>query len=192
MKPAYSRDMVALGMELHIHPEILASKMREMVDVPTPRIERIFETYRDNPRRLSRMVKLLRNMKGFNNASLFYAGVVVNETFEREFKPLDESGLTIVALILILDLYFRLTPVTMVVETPEIIELAKMLKVKPQVVVEAMHLFRCCDPCLNRSKKNYPLSKVAYACKEVWQRYAQGGEIGNLEEYARKLSEYYK
>ena len=89
--------------------------MCQLASIDTPRIERIWETYGSNPRRLSRAVRLLREMKGFGRADEFYDGVEVNETFEKDFKPCvkEPVELTPVMLILILDLYFRLTPITM-------------------------------------------------------------------------------
>ena len=130
VKPLYSRDMVALSMELHIAPQVLFSKMCQLASIDTPRIERIWETYGSNPRRLSRAVRLLREMKGFGRADEFYDGVEVNETFEKDFKPCvkEPVELTPVMLILILDLYVRLTPITMVPETPEVTELARLIK----------------------------------------------------------------
>ena len=115
MKPLYNRQMVELGMELHIAPEVLFNKMCQIANLETPRIERIWETYSGNPRKLARAARLLREMKGFNNSDAFYDGVELNESFERDFRPLEEDErFTPVMLILILDLYFRLTPQTMV------------------------------------------------------------------------------
>ena len=113
VKPLYSRDMVKLALELHIHPQVLATKMQQIGSLDTPRIERIWNTYVDNPRKLTRAVHLLREMKGFGRADEFYSGVEVNETWERDWQPIDgQERLTPVMLILVLDLYFRLTPAT--------------------------------------------------------------------------------
>ena len=49
-------------------------------------------------------------------------------------------------LIIILDLYFQLTPITMVPETPEIIDLGKLIRTSPKVIAEAMGVFMYCDP----------------------------------------------
>ena len=64
VKPVYSRAMVGLAMELHIHPQVLFGKLCQIATLQTPRIERIWECYSDNPRRLNRAVRLLREMKG--------------------------------------------------------------------------------------------------------------------------------
>ena len=151
LKPQYSREMVDLSMELHIPPQVLFAKMCEIANVETPRIERIWETYGDNPKKLSRAVRLLREMKGFGQADAFYDGVEVNETFERDWQPLAENErLTPVMLILILDLYFHLTPITMVSATPEVQELARLLKLKADEVTEVLDVYQHCDPYLNR------------------------------------------
>ena len=139
IKPMYSKEMVDLSMELHIAPNVLFNKMCQIANLETPRIEYFWELYGNNPRKLKRAVNMLREMWGFNNALAFYEGVETQESFEKDFKPISaDSVLTPVMLTLILDLYFRLTPITMVEETPEVQEIAKMMKIKPQEVVEAM------------------------------------------------------
>ena len=91
IKPMYSRKMVALSMELHIAPNVLFNKMCQIANLETPRIEHIWETYGSNPRKLARAASLLRSMKGFNNAGLFYEGVEVSESFEKDFRPIAEG-----------------------------------------------------------------------------------------------------
>ena len=130
IKPMYSRKMVDLSLELHLPPNVLFTRMCQIANLETPRIEHIWETYGRNPRKLARAVSLWREMRGYGNASEFYEGVEVQESFERDFRPVAEGQtMTPVMLILILDLYFRLTPITMVPETPEIQQLARLLKV---------------------------------------------------------------
>lgn len=191
VKPLYSRDMVALSMELHIAPQVLFSKMCQLASIDTPRIERIWETYGSNPRRLSRAVRLLREMKGFGRADEFYDGVEVNETFEKDFKPCvkEPVELTPVMLILILDLYFRLTPITMVPETPEVTELARLIKVKPQEVADVMDVMQHCDPYLNR--RDVTLSPLLLPCQQIWQRYGNS-DTTQLAQLAHELKEYFK
>ena len=107
VKPMYSKKMVDLSLELHIAPNVLFNKMCQIANLETPRIERIWETYGSNPKKLSRAVSLYRSMKGFNNAEDFYEGVEVNESFEKDFRPVgDGIELTPIMLTLILDLYF--------------------------------------------------------------------------------------
>jgi len=190
LKPLYSRAMVNLGVELHIAPQVLRSKMQQIARLETPRIERIWQTYSQNPRRLARAVRLLREMKGFGAADNFYEGVEVQETFEKYFRPLAEDArFTPVMLILILDLFFRLTTITMVPETPEVQELARLLKLKPSDVVEVLGIFQLCDPYLNRDE--LVTSDLLLPCQQVWQRY---GNIATeqLEAHATDLKEYFK
>ena len=190
IKPMYSRKMVDLSLELHIAPNVLFGRMCQIANLETPRIEHIWETYGNNPRKLSRAVRLWREMRGYGNADQFYDGVEVNETFERDFKPVsDDTVMTPVMLILILDLYFRLTPITMVTETPEVQELAGLIKVRPQEVVEVMELFQHCDPYLNR--KGEVNNVLLKSCKEVWRRFGNAN-IEDLASYADQLKEYYK
>lgn len=189
VKPVYSRAMVGLAMELHIHPQVLFGKLCQIATLQTPRIERIWERYGDNPRRLNRAVRLLREMKGYGHADEFYEGVEVNESFEKDFKPVaDDSTWTPVALILVLDLYFRLTPNTMVLETPEIQELSRLLKVRAADVVEVMDIYQHIDPYLNR--RDVLFNSLLGPCSEVWRRYGNS-DTERLAALADELKEYY-
>lgn len=169
MKPLYSRPMVELSLELHIPPQSLQSRMKQIARLDEPRIERIWQTYSANPQKLARAVRLLREMKGFGAASEFYDGVEVQESFERDFRPLPEDQrFTPVMLILILDLYFQLTTITMVTSTPEVRQLARLLGLKASDVVEVLDVFQICDPYLGRSQVT--LSPLLMPCQQVWQR----------------------
>ncbi len=190
IKPMYSRGMVDLSLELHIAPNLLFNKMCQIANLETPRVERFWELYGNNPKKLKRAVNLLREMWGFNNAMEFYDGVETNESFEKDFKPIaDGATLTPVALTLILDLYFRLTPITMVPETPEVQELAKLIKQKPEAVVEVLEAFMHCDPYLNR--KDVVMGDLVLACQQVWRRFGNANPE-ELASYAEQLKEYYK
>ena len=190
MKPMYSRKMVDLSMELHISPAVLFNKMCQIANLETPRIEHIWETYGRNPRKLARAASLLRSMKGFNNADEFYEGVEVAESFEKDFKPIAPGEkLTPVILILILDLYFRLTPITMVPETPEVQELARLVKVKPQEVSEVLEVLQFCDPYLNR--KEVTFSPLFLPCQQIWRRYGNA-DTEELASFASQLKEYFR
>ena len=190
IKPMYSRKMVDLSLELHLPPNVLFTRMCQIANLETPRIEHIWETYGRNPRKLARAVSLWREMRGYGNASEFYEGVEVQESFERDFRPVGE-GLTMTPamLILILDLYFRLTPITMVTETPEIQQLARLLKVKPKEVVEVMEIFQHCDPYLNR--KDVVFSPLLLPCNDIWRRFGNANPE-NLASFASQLKEYFK
>ena len=157
--------------------------MCQIANLETPRIEHIWETYGNNPRKLSRAVSLLREMRGFNNAVEFYDGVETNESFEKDFRPIaDDETLTPVMLILILDEYFRLTPITMVAETPEVQQLARLLKLKPDI-------YQHCDPYLNR--KDVVISPLLLPCQLVWRRFGNA-KTEDLASYATQLKEYFR
>jgi hypothetical protein len=190
VKSLYSSEMIDLSLQLHIGSQMLRSRMQQIATLETPRIERIWRTYADNPRKLARVVKLLREMTGFGTAGDFFQGVKVQETFEKDFRPLAEDGrFTPVMLILILDLYFRLSTITMVAETPEVQDMAKLLKLKPTDIVGVLDIYQICDPYLNREASVD--SVLLLPCQQIWQRY------GNMEPhvlaaYAEELKEYFK
>jgi len=190
VKPLYSREMVNLALELHIAPQVLASKMQEIATLETPRIERIWKTYSGNPRKLARAARLLREMKGFGKADEFYEGVEVNETWEKDWEPLSANPqLTTIKLIMVLDLYFKLTPGTMVKETPEVQELARTLKLGSSDVVELLEVFQHCDPYLNR--RDVTFNPLLLPCQNVWQRYGNG-DTDELATLASQLAAYFK
>ena len=186
----YSRPMVELSIELHIAPQQLFARMCEIANLETPRIERIWQEYSRNPKRLSRAVQLLRNMMGFNSSGGFYDGVEVEETFERDFRPIAEDArLTPVMLILILDQYFRLTPITMVEETPEVQQLARLLRIPVSLVTDVMYVYQHCDPYLNR--RDVIISPLLSPCQQIWQRYGNI-DTRQLASYAEQLKDYFK
>ena len=114
----------------------------------------------------------------------------MQESFERDFRPLDEDErFTPVMLILILNLYFQLTPITMVSSTPEVAELARLLKIKAKDVVEVLDVFQICDPYLERNEVT--LSPLLLPCQRVWQRMSDK-EPHQLDAFAEELKEYYR
>jgi hypothetical protein len=186
----YSRQMVELSIELHIAPQQLFARMCEIANLETPRVERIWQEYSRNPKRLTRAVQLLRNMMGFNSSGGFYEGVEVEETFERDFRPVSEdTSITPMMLILVLDLYFRLTPITMVPETPEIQELGRLMKIPAREVADIMDIYQHCDPYLNR--KEVVFSPLFPACQDIWQRYGNM-DTEQLASYAQQLKAYFR
>ncbi len=189
VKPLFSKGMVDLSLQLHIPPRYLHEQMFKLRMV-TPRIKRLWDLYGNNSRKLSHDINLLKKMNGCGNAKDFYAGVEVKESFEHDWRPLSvEPSLTLVKLIIILDLYFQLTPITMVEETPEIIDLAKLIKTTPKMIAEVMGVFQYCDPYLNREKKTE--SPLLDACEQIWQRYGNGNP-DKLYQLANELKEYFK
>ena len=189
MKPMYSRALVDLSLELHIPPKNLYEQLFKLRHRDMPIIHLIWETYGENTRKLNKDVKKLRSMKGFGQPREFYDGVKVRETFEHDFLPVaDDTELRPFMLIMILDLYFRLTPIPMVAETPEVIDLAKLMKIKPQMVVEVMDVFQLCDPYLNRA--DLLISPLLMPCQEVWNRYGNDNPE-KLSALAAQLKEYF-
>lgn len=189
VKPLYSKQMVDLSMELHIPPQYLREKMFKLRSLDEPRIEKLWNTYGKNPQKLSRGIKKLRQMKGFSNADEFYEGVEINESFEKYFRPIDERPeLKPVMLVMILNLYFQLTPITMVEETPEIQQLAKKMKIKPSVVVEVMDIYQIFDPYLKREEMIF--SCLLGPCQKVWQRFGNDNPE-ELSALAGQLIEYF-
>lgn len=190
MKPLYYRDMVELSLELHIAPQALQARMQQIARLDTPRIERIWQTYSKAPQRLQRAVALLRKMNGFGAADEFYDGVEVQETFEKDFRPLPgDDRFTPAQLIMVLDLYFRLTPATMVALTPEVQELARLLKHKAAEVVEVLDVFQLCDPYLNRTEVTF--SPLLLPCQQVWQRFGNQ-DPAVLADFVTQLKEYFR
>ncbi len=192
VKPLYSRALVDLALELHFPPDYLYRKMFKLRQIDTPNLQRLWDTYADNPRRLSREVKLLKRMNGFGTAGEFYAGVVINESWEKDFKPIEglaDRRLTPIMLIMTLDLYFRLTPNTMVAETPEIAELAKLIRIKPEEVVAIMQAYQAVDPYPTSDSPVSPT--LLAACEEVWKRYGNE-DPQKIAATAAQLKEYWK
>ena len=189
VKPLYSRHLVDLAMELHLPPKYLYRKMFQLRRLSTPRLERLWNTYYDKPEKIAKGVMMLRQMNGFNNAEEFYEGVEINESFVNDFKPLRTTpDIKPVTLVLILDLYFRLTPNTMVEETPEIKELARLTKVSTERIVQVMDIYQYCDPYLVREPQ--PADELTEACQRIWQQWGNAPE--DLAAYATQLKEYYK
>lgn len=192
VKPVYSHDMVDLALELHIHPKVLYDKMFQLRRMEIPFVEKLWEKYSRSPKKLARGVALLRKMKGFGQADDFYSGVEINESWEKDFKPLpinrNSSTITNIHLILILDEYFRLTPITMVEETPEVKALGKLIKLTPKTIVEIMETFMVCDPYLNHD--DITETALLAPCQEIWDRYGNSNP-NSLAQLAAQLKEFF-
>ena len=188
VKPMYSKEMVKLALELHIPPQFLYEQMFRLRQLDTPRLERLWETYSKNPNKLARGIKKLRQMKGWRDE--LFDGVEIIESWELDFKPLPvHTGIMPITLIIILDQYFRLTPITMVKDTPEIQELAKLLKLKPELIVEIMEIFQLCDPYLN--KDMMIVDDLLHPCQQIWKRYGNDNPQ-KLAAYAAQLKEFFR
>lgn len=189
VKSEYSRAVIELAIELHLQPKTLQEQMRALESHDTPSLQRLWDTYADNPKRLSRDVKRMRQMAGFGDAKLFYDGVETATELEHDYRPIDGSnGVMPVMLVIILQLYFTLTANTMVAETPEVAETARLLSLKAEDVVRVLEMFQTFDPILKR--KPLPPSTLYDEAKSVWQRfYSEQPE--QLENTVEKLKEYF-
>ena len=190
IKRTYARPMVELSLELHIPPRILSEKMEQLARRDIPSLQTLWETYANNPNKLRREAKRIRGMKGFGKPEKFYEGVEAEETFEKDFLPIERAtDLTPAALIVVLDLYFHLTPITMVEETPEVKEVAQLLGITPRRVVEIMDVYRFCDPYLNQD--DLIISPLLLPCQNIWNRYGNA-DTKELSALTEELCHYYR
>ena len=190
VKALYSKPLIDLSLELHIEPAYLYQQLFRIRRKDTPSIQQLWNTYADHHSRLSREAKRVRRMRGYGNAAGFYEGVDIHETFEKDFRPLPQQPqLTPVMLIRILDLYFRLTPMTMVASTSEIKEEARLLKIPATLIVNVMEVFQFCDPYLNRG--DLMIDPLLQPCKDIWKRYGNDNPE-NLAAVAAQLKDYFK
>lgn len=188
VKSEYSHPVVELGIELHIPPKTIYEQMRVLERQATPSLQRLWTTYADNPRRLARDVKRLRQMAGFGDSGLFYEGVATTQPFERNYRPVDSSTcLTPVMLTIIMSLYFELTPNTMVSETPEVLDMASMLGIKPEEIVNVLNIYQTFDPILKREP--LPPTPLNNEAQQIWQCYYNQPE--QLQNTVKKLKQYY-
>ncbi len=193
VKPLYSKGMVDLALDLHIAPDYLQRKMQMLDNPASPRLRRMLDSYAANPSKLLRKVKTVRQMKGFGNAEEFYENVKVNESWQRWWRPVtalpDFADLTPVMIVLILDLYYRLIPDTMVRETPEVVELARLIGIKADVVVEVLEIFRSVDPAL--PDEGIMLHPLLNPCMQVWKQLDNGSQK-RVTELADQLRNYFE
>ena len=187
VKALYSRGLVQLALELHIEPRVLRAQMFRLRQIDAPVIQQLWDKYATHPARLRKEVNLLRRMNGFGLASEFYQGVEVSGmSWENDFKPIDGTSLIPLALVLVLD---RLVPITMVPETPEIVELAQLIGITPAEVCQVMDIFQGFDPYLNRTTDTE--GALYEACKAIWNRF--GNDDPNpLASFAAQVKDYFK
>ena len=197
IKPMYSRDTVNLALELHIPPQELYNRMFQLRQPAQPSLQRLMEKLSSNPRKLKRTCDLQRSLYGMGNASTFFDDVDVKETFELDFRPVNARTaqmmgrplFTPVMLIMILDLYFRLIPATMVTSTPDVIELASMLDISAQDVVDILEIFQYCDPFMKH--EDSLMDPMLPPCSAVWKRFANSDDPSKLSNLAHQLSAYF-
>lgn len=197
IKPLYSRDSVKLAMQLHIPPQTLYQKMFCLRQPSLPSLQLLVKKYAHSPKKLEQACRQLRQTDGMGNATEFYDDVKVNETWELDFKPVNARTaqmmgrplLTPVMLTLILDLYFRLIPTTMVPETPDVIELARLLSISPADVVDVLGIYQYCDPYISHTDSL--IDPLLPPCHAIWQRYANNDPMV-LSNLANQLVAYFK
>lgn len=198
VKTIYSRSMVELALELNIEPQFLYEQMFWLRRHSTPSLNLLWNKFVNHLKRLNAEVEQLRLMRGFNHADEFYRGVETKDTWQNDFKPLTDyyadchDGkymLMPLHLVIILDLYFHLTPITMVTETSEIQDLAKLTDITPEVIVDVMDAFQQCDPYFNRV--TLEVSPLFESCHDIWQRYGNGNPQ-QLAALASQLKEYFR
>jgi len=198
VKAIYSRAMVELALELNIEPQFLYEQMFWLRRHSTPSLDLLWNKFTNHLKKLNADVEQLRLMRGFNHPDEFYGGVETKVTWQNDFKPLknyctnsheSKNILMPLHLIIILDLYFHLTPITMVKETSEIQDLTKITDVDAEVIVEVMDAFQQCDPYFNRI--TLKVSPLFESCHDIWQRYGNG-DPKELAALASQLKEYFR
>lgn len=197
IKPMYSVDTVRLALELHIPPQVIYQKMFQLRQPQMPSLQLLVDKYAHSPKKLNKACEQLRKLRGMGNASEFYDDVEMHETWELDFKPANARTaqmmgrplLTPVMLIMILDLYFRLIPATMVEETPDVKELARLIDIPVDDVVDILQIFQFCDPFI--PSEGIVMDPLLPACHKVWQRYANGDPMA-LSNMAHQLHAYFE
>lgn len=197
IKPMYSVDTVRLALELHIPPQTIYQKMFQLRQPQLPSLKLLMEGYVNNPRRLNADCKKLRQLSGMGNASEFYDDVPLVETWELDFKPVNARTaqmmgrplFTPVMLIMILDLYFRLIPTTMVADTPDVKDVARLIDVSADDVVDVLLIYQYCDPFVQHTDSL--MDPMLPPCHKVWQRYANGDPMA-LSNLAHQLRAYFE
>ena len=121
-----SRPVVDLAMQLHMKPADIVDRLKTVDAHKNPMVERLLVHYQAHPKKLKRDAERLTAMSGFGNSGAFYDGVDTAEAgFERFYRPIDGTAFTPAMLTILLNLYFRLVPATMVATTPEVIDMAR-------------------------------------------------------------------
>ena len=190
VKSEHSRAVIELALELHIPPKTLQEQMQALDSHATPSLQRLWDTYADNPRQLAHDVKRLRQMAGFGVGQLFYDGVDTALPFEHDYRPVSaDTQITPVMLTEILGLYFQLTTNTMATETPEVQDMARLLGLKAEEVVDVLKIYQTFDPILRR--KALPASPLVDEAQRVWNRYSnENPEV--LQATIDRLAEYFR
>lgn len=189
VKALYSRGLIDIALHLHIHPRELHRKMMELRKLDTPMLRQLWDEYKSQ-RKLAKAVKILQEKEGYGTAGRYYEEIETNESWELLFRPLEaRDDLMPAHLVIILDQYFRLTPTTMVTQTEEIQELARLMKIPAALITQIMEIYQLCDPYLNR--EDIIIDPLLFPCQEVWKQYGTE-DIEKLATLAAQLKEYFK
>lgn len=185
-----SKPVVDLAGELHIAQEIIYEKMLLLSRHESPLLQKLWDRYANNPRRLNRDIKRLRQLSGFGDADLFYEGVEqTTKPTQRIFLPVSpETRMTPAILILILHVYFTLTPNCMVESTPEIVELSKLTKTPAEEIVKFMKVYQTFDPILRRNPA--VLSPIIHQAREIWDKYYELSQ-SRFDKDVEKIKAYF-
>lgn len=197
IKPMYSRDSVRLALDIHVPPQTIYKRMFMLRQPPLLSLQQMLERYTKSPRRLASDCKVVRQLYGMGNASAFFDDVKMHETWELDFRPVNARTaqmmgrplLTPVMLTMILDLYFRLVPTTMVASTPDVKEMAQLLDISASDVEDVLHIFQYCDPFIQHSDSL--MDPLLPPCHKLWQRYANADPV-TLPNQAMQLMAYFK
>lgn len=197
MKSMYARQTVRLALELHVRPEEIYERLFDVRNPRRPFLRHLRHIMDIQPRRLQRLCRALRQMDGMGKPSVFFEDVPLNETWEKDWRPVNAKTaqltgrplFTPVMLTIILDLYFRLVPATMQAETPEVRETAQLMDISAEDVADVLTVFQYCDPELPHDSSLF--DPLLPACTEVWQRYA-AGSAAKLSNRALQLRAYWE
>lgn len=192
LKPLYSRSLVNLSLDLHIEPQLILKKMQEIEESKdkTPSLKFLWDTYSDDKEKLDEAVRKIRKMRGFGKPEKFYKNVKTVSSFESMFLPIEGyKNIIPVMLIMVLKVYPTILPTAMEVTTPEIVDLSKLLGIKPKSVLKIMTTFLQCDPIMNRKKDED--DALYKACLEVWREYANDTP-DKLRKKVEELKDYFE
>lgn len=189
MKTAGSRPIIDLAVLLHLRPKTLCERMEALERHESPSLQRVWDTYHNNTRRLNRDAKTLRAMMGFGTAGLFYDGVESADSFERFYSPIEPgTDVTPAVLTVVLGLYLSLTVNTMVADTPEVADMAKATRLTTGQVLDILAIYQTFDPILKRTPLAH--SPIVDEARRVWDTYYNAPAA--LEEKVAQLDEYFK
>lgn len=192
IKRLYSRSVVNLSLDLHVSPQFIIKKMHDIEEYKDkiPSLTRIWNAYAYDEKKLGVAVETLKRMRGFGKPSKFYKDVTSTTSFEKMFLPISGHKNIIPAmLVMVLDVYPTIMPTAMEVDTPEILELSKLLGISKKEVLQIMTTFVLCDPIMNRPKDEE--DSLYKACNEVWREYANDSPQ-KLKKKAIELKDYFE